>query len=162
MMTRERLLTRICAIVVGCMFVSLLAPAQTSDSTKQKMPFFKIYFGPKTTVVFGLYRRGTYHIYGKVYVIGSLQLEQEGIRFLPMTKTPEGYLPQEAFDRTYWYNSIFTDVFIPYSDVASIRKKSVFRLKDGRKLYLSGFGSHWKTTFPQIAANVARAKGMAK
>ncbi len=63
-----------------------------------------------------------------------MEIEESGIRFRPTTKSPEGYLPQAEFDRVYWYNSLFQEVFIPFSEISSVNNYyGTIKLRDGRK-----------------------------
>lgn len=73
----------------------------------------------------------------KLWVIGSIEFEDSGFRFVAYTEIP-GW-PQSEFEKMYPLNRSFKEVFIAYADIKSFRyQTSVIRLKDGRKHKLVG------------------------
>lgn len=54
-------------------------------------------------------------------VIGVRKLESDGFRFVPAAKAPEGMMPQEHFEKRYTYNPLIKEIFIPYSEISSVR-----------------------------------------
>jgi hypothetical protein len=103
-------------------------------STGHKKKLVRVYRAPKDWVLLELYKPGSIHLLQKTTVLGSMTLETDGVRFTPTTKSPEGYLPQEEFDRYYWYNSIMKEVFLPFSQIKSVNSHyGTIRTKDGKK-----------------------------
>ena len=107
------------------------------DSTgtdHKKKKFIRVYWFPKGWVSLELYTPGSIHLLQKTIVLGSMSIEADGIRFIPTTISPEGYLPQKEFDKYHWYNSIVKEVFIPFSQIKSVNSHSgTVRTKDGKK-----------------------------
>jgi len=91
-----------------------------------------------------------------VKIIGVKAVEEEGFRFTPAKEAPEGMMPQEIFDRFYMFNSLVKGIFIPYSEMKSVKlyygitirtnngKRYHFRCKRPKQL-VRDLRSHLKT-----------------
>jgi hypothetical protein len=100
---------------------------------KKEKRFVRSYVLPKNTMFFDIRKAGTIHLFSRTFVVGRVQYEEKGLRFVPSVNAPEGY-PQDEFDRVYWYNAHFTDFYIPYNNIESYnRYKGLIRTKDGKK-----------------------------
>jgi hypothetical protein len=72
-----------------------------------------------------------------VKVIGVKAVEDEGFRFTPAKEAPEGMMSQKMFDRFYMLNSLVKGIYIPYTEMKSVRLYNGFtiRTKNGKKYH---------------------------
>jgi hypothetical protein len=72
-----------------------------------------------------------------VRVIGVFAVEDDGFRFIPAKEAPKEMMTQKFFDRFYRYNSLVKAVFIPYSEMKSVRFYDGFiiRTNNGKKFH---------------------------
>ena len=68
-------------------------------------------------------------------VIGAFAVEAEGFRFTPAKEAPKGMMSQKFFDRIYVMNSLVKGIYIPYSEMKSVRLYNGFtiRTKNGKR-----------------------------
>jgi len=131
-------------------FISTFVFSQTNslrqDSIHAKAPWEKI--DPKPTKFIYIYpvnedaawlhfRNGGYGIMTMfpARVIGTFAVEEGGFRFTPAKEAPKGMMSQKLFDRTYMMNSLVKGMFIPYSEMKTVRLWSGFiiRTKNGKR-----------------------------
>lgn len=128
---------RIVILAISCVLALPSAAYQTSpaDSAVQpKKKFIRVYMPPKQSVFMVLYKPGTLHLFLKINVMGSVKFEQDGFHFIPTKQSPEGYLPQDLFEKSYWYNSLLTDLVIPYESIVKIKwRRGVIKTTSGMK-----------------------------
>jgi hypothetical protein len=76
-------------------------------------------------------------------VIGVRKVEADGFRFIPAMEPPEG-LPPEAFMKFYRFSPLIKEIFIPYSEMKSVKfyYGITIRTKDGQKYHFRG--THFK------------------
>ena len=128
-------------------------PPTVGKPVKMYDKFIEVLKPPKGMFYLELYRRGSMHMFHKTMAMGNVNFEQEGLRFIPVTQIPPGYT--DLFDRVYWYNPLMRELFIPYSEIKSLRGQINFRMKDGRKYVLMGTPLiEWKDTVREIRAKI--------
>jgi hypothetical protein len=117
-----------------------------SDSIRDKAPWKEI--EPKPTKLIYIYpvnddaawldfKNGGFGIMRlfPAKVIGVKAIEEKGFRFTPAKEAPEGMMTQEFFDKFYRLNSLVKGIYIPYSEMKSVRFFIGFtiRTKNGKK-----------------------------
>jgi hypothetical protein len=80
----------------------------------------------------------------RTMVLGIHKIEDEGFRFTPLTEAPER-LPQKNFDRHFWYNSLIKELYIPYTEMVSVKTRGLLVIKttNGKKykIHMKGYKS---------------------
>ncbi len=110
---------------------SVKTDVSTQKVKKQK--FIHTYVAPRDVVFLEIYKPGRLHLLKKTSVFGKINIEADGFRFTPEITSPDGYVPQELFDKLYWYNPLFKELFITYDDILSIKKNGTVKTKAGKK-----------------------------
>lgn len=59
-------------------------------------------------------------LFHRTIVLGNHTVTDEGFYFTPLTKAPDR-LPEENFKRHFWYNSLVKELFVPYSEMRSVK-----------------------------------------
>src|SRR5688572_26119074 len=65
--------------------------------------------------------------------------------------SPEGFMSQQSFEREFWYNPLFRDLYIPFANVRTIKHNGKITTKD-KKFYMMRSNDHefWHKIFYQI------------
>lgn len=69
-------------------------------------------------------------------VVGTFSLEEEGFRFTPAKEAPKGMMSQKFFERVYPLNSVVKGIYIPYTEIKSVRAYIIIRTKNGKKYHV--------------------------
>jgi hypothetical protein len=96
----------------------------------------------------------------KVWVIGTVEFEDSGFRFVAYAELPDW--PQSKFENLYPLNRAFKDVFIEYADIES------FNDRNGRLLLENGekhkiLGAHheeWRDTAKELEARIKKSRDL--
>ena len=93
-----------------------------------------------------------------VKVIGEKAVEEEGFRFTPAKSAPDGMMSEETFARFYMLNSLVKGIYIPYSEMKSVRLYNGFtiRTKNGKKYHFQC--KHPKEVKREIKAHLEKKK----
>jgi hypothetical protein len=131
-------------------------PPEPGKKEKMYDKFIEVHKFPNGASALELYRRGSMHVLHKTVSRGDLKIEEEGLRFIPMTTIPPGYASQQVFESIYWYNLLMRELYIPYSEIKSIRQKYYFKMKDGSKYGVVSLPLiKWKHTVREIKAKIS-------
>jgi hypothetical protein len=104
-----------------------------------------------------VWARGQINWFGKVLVVGTVKLEDEGFRFTPVTYVPEDFMSQKAFEREFWYNTMFNDLYISYASIKKMKYNASIKLKDRRKYKLySRSEAYWGQVHNSIASKITK------
>ena len=107
------------------------------DEPRKKRKFIEIYRIKDHEVLFDFRTRYFWAVgFSPPKVIGVRSIDDHGFRFTPATEVPDG-MPPGVFDKFYRLSLLVEEIFIPYSDMKSVKFYSgvVIRTIDGKKYH---------------------------
>lgn len=141
-------------MVLSCICFAVAAETSAinvaGDSIRTAEPrkkVFQTFRPPKDWVLFEVFSPGIVRLFQRTTAPGIMVMEEDGVRFTPVTQSPEGYLPQEEFKRIFWVNFVIRDIFIPYSEIKSVGGRfGTIKTKEGfkYKFYCSEFKERFR------------------
>ena len=126
--------------------------ASRADTTAKK----KRLSSPRSSLVYQV--TPGIHPRKKVWVIGSIEFEDKGFRFVTYRGMP-GW-PQSKFEKMYPLNRSFSGVFIAYADIKRFNHKAGrIRLKNGEKHKMLGtHHKEWVAIRNEIKERIRQAR----